>query len=133
MNDDLNNDTAYAIHEAFLELYDVLDSLRNQLGAEDFQELKDDGQEYVTALISGVVASDGDLEREELIFLSNALQIHSSLDKVPEMIQSYVERWNTSGSRVPFFIQRVFGCSDGQEHCYKIENAATDCQQHCHS
>jgi len=120
MNDVLNNDTAYAIHEAFLELYDVLDSLRNQLGAEDFQELKDDGQEYVTALISGVVASDGDLEREELIFLSNALQIHSSLDKVPEMIQSYVERWNTSGSRVPFFIQRVFGCSDGQEHCYKI-------------
>jgi hypothetical protein len=120
MNDDIQNDTAYAIHEAFLELYDVLDSLRNQLSAEDFQELKDDGQEYVTALISAVVACDGDLEPEELIFLSNALQIHSSLDKVPEIIESYVERWNISGSRVPFFIQRVFGCSDGQEHCYKI-------------
>ncbi len=120
MNDDLQNDTAYAIREAFLELFDVLDSLGNQLEAKQLQELKDDGKDYVTSLISAVVACDGNLEREELIFLCNALQIHGPLDKVPDEIASYVERWNISGGRVPFFIQHVFGCMDGQENCHTI-------------
>lgn len=120
MNTTTTHGVSQAIRMAYEDVLDVIHRLPDQPDSPAKEQLKADASEYITALITAVIACDGDFEEDEQIFLCSTFNITNDASESVPILTSYVEKWNSIGGQIPAFIQHIAKQEGGQDDVYEI-------------
>ena len=98
-----NDDTVWAVREAYLNFLELVDSASQDSGTENRKSLREEAEQTVLMFVAAVILSDGQYEPREQEFFRLFTNITGGTAKELTYLNESAGKWAGAAARIPSF------------------------------
>ena len=102
---DANDDTVWAVREAYLNLLEFVDTASQDSGPESRKRLREEAEQTVLMFAAAVILADGQYDPREQEFVRLFTNITGGTAKELTYLNEYAGKWAGPAARIPDFFQ----------------------------